>query len=409
MNIGILTYHCVPNFGAQLQALSTIGFVKRMGHNPVLLHWYPKDLEEMYDKRIPMEQIACHTQFAKESFPLSKLCRNEDDLLEEIKSNELDFIITGSDALFKYIPKANRRVFSKRKLRYIDLFSPLSVEDFPGNPFFCDYYDRLDRKMPVIAFSVSSQNCPYNKMSRNERKQIGGAMSNFKAITVRDEWTKQMVEHLTGRKDIQITPDPVFAFNSNCYISVPSKSEVLKKFELPENYVLLSFSDWFIKADYVKGISEELVARGYVPVALPMPEALHDFGIEHRIKLPLSPIDWYALIKYSKGYIGERMHPIVVSLHNSIPVYCFDEYGIFKESSWFNRKKTYLPESSKTYHIMSRFDLLDNLYSYKGGKEIPSAKEVVDKLISFDVNKCTRFSQLFSNSFCDNLKKQMIL
>lgn len=51
-----------------------------------------------------------------------------------------------------------------------------------------------------------------------------------------------------------------------------------------------------------------------------MPE--NDFSLSSTdvtISIPLNPIDWYALIKYSKGYIGERMHPIVVSLHNSVP------------------------------------------------------------------------------------------
>lgn len=31
MKIGILTYHCVPNFGAQLQTISTVGYVKKNG------------------------------------------------------------------------------------------------------------------------------------------------------------------------------------------------------------------------------------------------------------------------------------------------------------------------------------------------------------------------------------------
>lgn len=49
MKIGILTYHCVPNFGAQLQALSTVCYLKRAGYEPILLNWYPKDLQVMYE------------------------------------------------------------------------------------------------------------------------------------------------------------------------------------------------------------------------------------------------------------------------------------------------------------------------------------------------------------------------
>lgn len=45
----------------------------------------------------------------------------------------------------------------------------------------------------------------------------------------------------------------------------------------------------------------------------------HNFDFS--ITTPLPPLDWYALIKYAKGYIGENMHPIVVALHNAVP--CF--------------------------------------------------------------------------------------
>ena len=108
MRIGILTYHCVPNFGAQLQAMSTVGYLKRMGHTPILLHWYPKDLEALYTRRVPKIQRKCQMQFAETHFPLSSLCRNEKQLIKEIERQQLDMIITGSDALFKYKPICDR-------------------------------------------------------------------------------------------------------------------------------------------------------------------------------------------------------------------------------------------------------------------------------------------------------------
>ena len=85
MRVGILTYHCVPNFGAQLQAMSTVGYLKKMGHTPVLLHWYPKDLEQLYARRVPKIQGMCQMQFAETFYPLSALCRNEKQLIKEIE------------------------------------------------------------------------------------------------------------------------------------------------------------------------------------------------------------------------------------------------------------------------------------------------------------------------------------
>ena len=400
MNIGILTYHCVPNFGAQLQVLSTVECVKSLGHTPFVLNWYPKDLEEMYSHRICKEQILCHNYYTEKYLPVTSLCRTEKDLLKTISDNNIDFILTGSDALFKYVPKAKRRYFSLRKFRCITQ-NIISCEDFPNNPFFYDYYEKLEEKIPVVALSVSSQNCPYKSMDKEERCLIGKSLKNFKKITVRDEWTKEMVEFLTGISDIKVTPDPVFAFNNNCNKYIPSKDEILEKFSLSDKYVLFSFSNKYISDSYISSVITECEERCLQPVALPMPESLRDFGLKDTIKLPLSPIDWYALIKYSCGYIGERMHPIVVCLHNSVPFYSFDEYGVLKRHLGGLVKKVNI-QSSKTYHVVKKFGFLNNLYSIKSGQQ-PTAKDIVESLFCFDKNKCNIIAKKNSEDFISTM------
>lgn len=395
--IGILTYHCVPNFGAQLQAISTVGYLKKKGYEPIVLHWYPKDLEMMYDKRIPAEQVKCHQDFTEQILPLSKLCRNEEDLIAEIERLKLDGIIAGSDAIFKYIPQSRRKHFSKRKLQYIHR-KTISVEDIKMNPFFCDYYERMSHEIPICAFSVSSQNCPYMDLNANEKDFFSKNLNHYKYISVRDEWTKGMVEALTGIQNVRLSPDPVFSFNRNCYVDIPSKETITNRYSLPENYVLLSFSNHFLSNEQIKSIANELELNSLTPVLLPMPESDMDLEIRHKVVLPLSPLDWYALIKHSKGYIGERMHPIVVALHNAVPFYCFDEYGTVKKTLWGLRKE-YLIESSKTFHILDKAGMTNWMYSYKSRTKVPVAKEIVTKLLSFDIQKVKSFSDAYQKYY----------
>ncbi|MBR6962969.1 MAG: polysaccharide pyruvyl transferase family protein [Prevotella sp.] len=387
MRIGILTYHCVPNFGAQLQAMSTIGYLKKMGHTPVLLHWYPKDLEQQYARRVSKVQRNCQMQFAESFFPLSALCRNEKQLIKEIERQQLDMIITGSDALFRYVPKCDRKKsFSKRRLRFVNNF--VSCEDLYGNPFFCDYYGELSRQIPVVAFSVSSQSCPYFRMNQEERDIMGQYLRNFSKITVRDQWTKSMVEEIAGLKHIAITPDPVFAFNQNCNIVIPSKEDICARFSLPEHYVLFSFSQGLLEKDYVQGIANVLKQKGLAPVGLPEPEGLGNYGLEKSIDMPLNPIDWYALIKNSDGYVGTRMHPIIVCLHNAVPFFSFDGNGtIDAVSGMFNQK------SSKIYDILKKASLEDYTYPLQGRSTIPSKERVVGYLLSFNRTRCVCFAE----------------
>ena len=48
MKIGILTFANVPNFGAKLQALSTISYLQNHGYNPILIKWEPEDFEARF-------------------------------------------------------------------------------------------------------------------------------------------------------------------------------------------------------------------------------------------------------------------------------------------------------------------------------------------------------------------------
>lgn len=389
MKIGVLTYHAVPNFGAQLQATSTIGFIKRKGHEAVILNWYPQDLENMYSKRIPREQVLMHNEYTKSCLPITDICRTEEDLINQINEHEIDAIIVGSDALFKYTPFKKRKRFSKRRLRFIKK-ELLSVESIEGNPFWGVFKNRLKKTIPVVAFSVSSQNCPFHEMTSTEKQIMSNALKCFSLITVRDEWTKLMVENLLDKKVI-ITPDPVFSFNQNCYNSLPSEEDIRKKYKLDRKYVVLSFSKKYINAQYIKCLADVISDRGIEPVGLPMPEGLFAGDIIKQIPLPLDTLEWYALIKYSSGYIGERMHPIVVCLHNIVPFFSFDEYGTYR-NSLFGMKKRFVIESSKTYQILKKAGLLNYYYSYNIGKEKPQPSFVIDRLESFDYSSCARFS-----------------
>lgn len=390
MKIGVLTYHCVPNFGAQLQAVSTIGYLKSKGFEPVILNWYPNDLEGLYAKIVPQNQIRLHLNFAEECMPISRLCRNEDELLNEIDRLNIDGVFAGSDAIFKYVPYADRRSFSKRKLRFIQR-NVLSTEDLE-NVFQGGFLSKMRKKIKAVAFSVSSQNSPFFRINEMEKSSIKRCLFNYNRISTRDEWTQIMVSSITGRTDIDITPDPVFAFNQNNYLKMPEKHEILAKYSIPENYVLFSFGGNRLSNSYLQKLADCFVEKGLIPVALPNPEGLSSCGLSHLINLPLSPIDWYALIKYSKGYVGERMHPIVVSLHNAVPFFSFDPYGTFEESL-FGLRKRFIPDSSKTYHIIKEAGFEKFNYLYKLKKELPDVDDIVKKIIEFPVDECRTFSK----------------
>jgi hypothetical protein len=326
-------------------------------------------------------QLDIHQQFCTKYLPMTEICRNENEIKEIIFKFGISKLFIGSDSLWNY---AALSVW-KKLLRIIRYGSTLVPPDhnFP-NLFWGCMYESLGN-IPMVTFSVSSQNMPFHSVKGQLKKKMGKSLENFKQITVRDEWTKLLVEYFTNnRLSPEITPDPVFGFNNNVSHTI-SKEEILKKFNLPEKYILLSFRTPKIDNVWIREFENLCNKQRYSCVGFPFPEGLVSFGLKSNIQLPLDPLDWYYLIKYSSGYLGERMHPIVVSLHNSVPFYSFDEYGLADKSD--NAKN-----ASKTFDIIKQANFVENHFSYKTMTELPKPNDVFQKLVSFDTSKCNNFA-----------------
>ena len=384
MKIGLLTYHWVANFGANLQALSTINNIKINGHEPIMINWIPEKLEKAYSKCISLEQSEAHKDFNKQNFPLSKLCRNSKDISSVIEQEKIDLVIIGSDAVFSYQPFLDRFALSKRYgIRYI---RPNEDRTFP-NPFWGDFLNYI--KVPVAIMSASAQNSNYKLIFSKKRiGEFNEALEKFVYVSVRDVWTQEMIKKVTYNNLIpKITPDPVFAFNYNVSTDV-TKQYIINKYNLPANYILLSVKEQVFNSKWVYSLKELFLQKGIELITFPSANNYSTFFTDdtiQRICLPLPVLDWYYLIKYSQGYIGELMHPIIVSLHNANPFYSIDTYG-------FANKGKLDVNSSKIYQILNRFNLLNNMYNPLLKIVPPTPMEVYEKIINFDKDKCLKIA-----------------
>lgn len=376
--IGILTYHWVSNFGAQLQTLSTYKCIENSGNHPIIINWIPEDLKRYYEKFVSEEQNKAHAQYAGKYYKnITKVCRNKFDIAQVIDEEKIDVIIIGSDAVFSYTPFWSRFVLCKKGFRYI---KPFSDFDCP-NPFWGDFYELVKRPIKLVSMSASAQNTPYRKIiSKKEKNKFEKAINNFSYLSVRDVWTQKMLSHVTGGKCVPIiTPDPVFAFEYNV---APSNDDYIRTvLGVTGKYALLSLSGTYCNSNWERELEKELAVQGITLIGLPQTNKKFNKTLKYNLSFPLDPIRWYNIIKHSSAYIGELMHPILVSLHNSVPVFVFDNYG-------FTKSGTFDKTSSKTYQIISRFGLESNYYNKLYNKKFPSPQVVVDKVLSFDKNKC---------------------
>ncbi len=378
MNIGILTYYREINFGANLQALSTYEYLRKKGQNPIFINYRdPKDVERIKCGLQTSAQADCHIQFVDKYIPLqTPYCITAEELKAIISEYKIEAIIIGSDAVMQHHPLRARIKAGKRKPFYI---AQTSIDKTFPNAF---WGEDIPMDIPICMMSVSSQNSEYNLFGKKKCRQMAASLSRIKYIGVRDNWTRSMVAYIMGEDIATLTPDPVFAFNQNAGHLVPSREQVLKRYHLPERYVLVSLHSQSLTVGCLDDLKTLFNKQEISCVALPMPGGIkfsHNFSYE--IGIPLDPIDWYALIKYASGYIGSNMHPVVVSLHNAVPCYSIDNWG---NTDFWGRKIE--NGSSKVLDILSVFGIPQNRSSISKDICKTTASEIFRKIQSFPRN-----------------------
>lgn len=402
MKIGLLAYHAVCNFGAMLQLLSTYMFLKNHGHEPVIINWVAKDLENYYAQNTPISQIENQLKLRLQLWKETALCRTIKDVANIISNEQIDAVITGSDAVAQHHPLFERIVFPCRNI--IAINSVTSDVLFP-NPFWGIWTDYLDKPVPVALMSAASQDSKYKYISKKLRKQMKERIMAFSYVSVRDVDTQKMFSFITeGQCCPSVTPDPVFAFNQNAASLVPSKEELMKKYGLSGKYMLISFKNekrCNVSQTWLNKFQDIAKHHGIQCVSLPFSTSLSAGELESEIALPLNPIDWYALLKYSCGYIGNNMHPIVVCIHNTVPFFSFDNYGTKHANGLFCDSST-----SKIRHILKVANLLDcRIASNSLFRRTPSPEHVFNKLQTFDKAKCKNFAQGYLNKYNEMMTK----
>lgn len=402
MKIGLLAYHAVCNFGAMLQLLSTYMFLKNHGHEPVIINWVAKDLENYYAQNTPISQIENQLKLRLQLWKETALCRTIKDVANIISNEQIDAVIIGSDAVAQHHSLFERIVFPCRNI--IAINSVTSDVVFP-NPFWGIWTDYLDKPVPVALMSAASQDSKYKYISKKIRKQMKERIMAFSYVSVRDMDTQKMFSFITeGQCCPSVTPDPVFAFNQNAASLVPSKEELMKKYGLSGKYMLISFKNekrCNVSQTWLNKFQDIAKHHGIQCVSLPFSTSLSAGELENKIALPLNPIDWYALLKYSCGYIGNNMHPIVVCIHNTVPFFSFDNYGTKHANGLFCDSST-----SKIRHILKVANLLDcRIASNSLFRRTPSPEHVFNKLQTFDKAKCKNFAQGYLNKYNEMMTK----
>lgn len=393
MKIGVLTFLHVSNFGANLQAFSTYMYLKNHGHEPVYLD-YSSGITEFYKKmtlwkRHLLDQ-SLNPQDKEHLHFVDKMIdeqihglRNIRDVRNAVLSCNLDGVIVGSDAVAQHWPFGSTWKIGKHRPFWIEPMQP--ERRFP-NPFWgCGYAN----KIPTAMMSVSSQNSKYFLFGKRTLKKMASQLELMTYISVRDTWTRDMMHKADPELNITVTPDPVFALNQNAFKLLPSEEAIRKKFNLPPHYVLVGLRSQVLSNKELSELDELMGKDGKRCVAFCI-DGVYNYKhpFKYQIPIPISPLDWFALIKYADAYVGSNMHPIVSCLSNAVPCYSLDNWGA---TNFWGKK--ILSKSSKVYDILNQFELGDYITTIEEGKCNVTIKDIVEHINAFPTEKVKEKAQ----------------
>lgn len=371
MKVGILTHCIANNFGANLQALSTAMYFRNHGIEPVFFFWDSYLVKRSV--KIHPDQLKMHRMFLSSfGFEVTEPCVSDEDFVSAILSRGIKSVVVGSDAVFTYSTWLDRI-----DLRHFRLKDVSEDKMFP-NPFWVPFASKLT-DCKFIYLSPSCQSTIYKLIDKKTKYAMKKQMKYFSYYSARDRYTQEMMHYiLDDNIQIPITPDPVWGFSSNVK-DIPNKQQILKKYGLKENYILMSFYKCPLSDVWIEQF-RALANKDNIEVySFPMPQGYHIANLP-QIDLPIDSLDWFALIKYSCGYVGHNMHPIIVAMHNRVPFFSIDNHGM-------KIIKFFFEKSSKVYDLMDRFSFHEQRVSEKRiGKY--THFYVYNRLRNFDKKKC---------------------
>lgn len=319
MKVGILTFHSSCNFGANLQTLAMQSALRKLGVRPVVVDYREPKKHEIYRSITPEAQHAEHEGFLSRYIELSPLLTTEDQVRDYCCDN-LDLLIVGSDAVFRLLPKYQLRRMWRLLLGRTSLTSGFSTH-LP--PYFADWPASRSEHLQIASVAASSEGTRFRALKRSLSAPLRRSFSRFNFVSVRDDWTGQMVRHFTGGGvQPEWCPDPVLVLRDA--FAIPDHERPLQDLS---RHVLVSGK---MSLDWLNRLGQAAEKRGLKIANLPNPDNNFNFeGAHLRLDLPISPLRWFLMLGAAAGFVGIRFHALVSSLAGKRPAMALDRQARF--------------------------------------------------------------------------------
>lgn len=325
MKVGIITIIDNDNYGNRLQNYATTSFLKQMGVEVETIY---NDARFNSKSRFIVNKIKKIFKEDKKSLNVNRIKKFDEfngNIVFSLNSvnaftklDNYDYVIVGSDQVWN--PNFGR-------LRYVDLLK---------------FIDSKKRISFSASFGVSD-------IPRKLKYYAGRALKQFKAISVREDTGKKIVEEISERSDIEVLVDPTMLLTAEDWDKVSKKPVMLKCKKYILNYFLGSLSEK--RMNEIKRIAEENDCE--IINILDKKSSFYECG----------PSEFLYLEKNAFLICTDSFHSSVFAILYDVPFLVF------------NREDSMLSMNSRIETLISKFKLKNRIYN---------GEKIVDENLNHD-------------------------
>ena len=310
MKIGIITFHAAFNYGSMLQAYAMQTFLERQGHQVEIINFRPEIQKKAYSKPLkwnnkgniilsfkrllftPIEVCKLYKKwnlfnsFLHKYLNLSKEYNSIDELIKD--DIGIDLLITGSDQIW------NTNAFD---------FSEVYFGNF------------LNSDIPKIAYAPSMGPSP----EKQDVKYLKKLLQGYRAVSVREERTKQFIEDYGIFKNVEIVLDPTMLLDGCDYDLLYGKEPLIK-----EDYIFY-YTPGGARHEFLQ-IAENIGEKYNLPVIVENSYTPGDLKRYKHIKAyaAVGPSEFLNLVKNSKVVCGASFHLMVFAVLFNKKFFCIN-------------------------------------------------------------------------------------
>ena len=309
IDVSILTYWGVPNYGAWTQAYALTAYLNSLKKVSAKQVAY---IEQSHDDLYYKNDLRLKNSF---SYSWNSIPHINIESEEELERRKYDVLITGAD----------------------------SIWSFEGNSVNKDLHLMgvgIDAKKK-ISYAPSADRLSIDELS----EEMVRGISSYDCLSVRDEYTKKILQEAGVDKKIEVVIDPALLWD----FTIDEKIV----YPLYSDYIAVYGSQWeerFIKyvEDYAERNHLKLISLGYK-------NAWCDFSIKMN---ELRAVEWIGFIGKSSLVITSTFHGLMVGLN-------YGKKVIFNQvNSVANRSETLKKElNAKTLEIPGAFEFQKSEYA----------------------------------------------